>query len=227
MSDSPAVVAPQLGLDLLDALARARAETTPYRHWLLEDMVPERVCQSIEALPLEAPEIDDTRGRRETHNSTRRFFGAAERACHGICHEVASAFQDPVVTVTIEAVCGVELAGSYLRIEYCQDRDDFWLEPHTDIGAKLFTLLIYLSTGPGSEAWGTDIYDGPETPVGAAPYDRARGLIFIPAEDTWHGFRRRPLRGLRRSLIVNYVKDEWRARHELAFPETPIERGIA
>ncbi len=222
MSESPVIEVPELSLDLLDALLRVRTETVPYRHWLLEDVVPERVCRAIEALPFEAPEIDDTQGRRETHNSTRRFFGAAERARHGICHEVAAAFQDPAVTATIEAVCGVDLAGGYLRIEYCQDRDGFWLEPHTDIGAKLFTLLIYLSTGPGSEAWGTDIYDGPESWVGAAPYDRGRGLIFIPADDTWHGFRRRPLSRLRRSLIVNYVKDEWRARHELAFPETPV-----
>ena len=26
-------------------------------------------------------------------------------------------------------------------------------------------------------------------------------------------------------LIVNYVRDEWRARHELAFPEMPV-RGL-
>jgi hypothetical protein len=28
--------------------------------------------------------------------------------------------------------------------------------------------------------------------------------------------------GKRKSLIVNYVKPEWRARHELAYPETPV-----
>ena len=47
------------------------------------------------------------------------------------------------------------------------------------------------------------------------PYVRNRGLIVIPAADTWHGF-------LRRSLIVNYVKPEWRSRHELAFPDQPV-----
>jgi hypothetical protein len=44
----------------------------------------------------------------------------------------------------------------------------------------------------------------------------------VPGADTWHGFRRRPIAGIRRSLIVNYVKSEWRSRHELAFPDRPI-----
>ena len=31
-----------------------------------------------------------------------------------------------------------------------------------------------------------------------------------------------PLSGIRRSLIVNYVGPEWRARHELAYPDVPV-----
>ena len=48
------------------------------------------------------------------------------------------------------------------------------------------------------------------------------GLIFVPGADTWHGFTRRPIVGVRRSLIVNYVKPEWRSRHELAFPNEAV-----
>ncbi|MFL5257302.1 MAG: hypothetical protein ACJ8AI_31365 [Rhodopila sp.] len=81
----------------------------------------------------------------------------------------------------LEVLCGTVLAGSSLRIEYCLDRDGFWLEPHTDIGAKLYTMLIYLSDEPGSEAWGTDVLDGPDRYVASAPYVRGGGLIFIPA----------------------------------------------
>jgi hypothetical protein len=58
--------------------------------------------------------------------------------------------------------------------------------------------------------------------VATAPYRRNRGLIFIPAADTWHGFHRRPIDGVRRSLIVNYVRSEWRSRLELAYPQSPI-----
>lgn len=104
------------------------------------------------------------------------------------------------------------------------DRDEFWLEPHTDIGAKRFTMLIYLSQDPESDTWGTDIYNGPELEsyVATVPFKSNRGLIFLPNEDTWHGFRKRAINGIRPALIVNYVSEEWRARHELCYPESPI-----
>jgi hypothetical protein len=206
-------------LACLDASVRGKH---PYRHWLLEDILPARICAGIDALPFAPPDISDTKGRRETNNSTRQFFAASERAQFPVCEELASALQSEDVTRSIENECDVSLHGASLRIEYCLDTDGFWLEPHTDIGAKRFTMLIYLSQEPGSEAWGTDILDANMQRVATAPYRRNCGLIFIPATDTWHGFARRPIEGVRRSLIVNYVGPEWRARHELAYPEQPV-----
>lgn len=48
-------------------------------------------------------------------------------------------------------------------------------------------------------------------------------MIFIPGSDTWHGVEKRNFAGVRKSIIVNYVKPEWRSRHELAYPERPID----
>jgi hypothetical protein len=83
-------------------------------------------------------------------------------------------------------------------------------------------MLICLSDQPGCEAWGTDILDAGMNIVASAPYRRNGGLIFIPADETWHGSHRWPIPGVRRSLIVNSVKPEWRARHELAYPDQPV-----
>ena len=47
-------------------------------------------------------------------------------------------------------------------------------------------------------------------------------MMFVPSDITYHGFERRPIEGVRKSLIINYVTDEWRAREQLAFPDTPI-----
>jgi hypothetical protein len=105
----------------------------------------------------------------------------------------------------------------------CRDTDGFWLEPHTDIGAKRFTLLIYLSRGPGAEELGTDLYADPaQPPIARAPAPFGSGLAFVPAGDAWHGFVRRPIAGVRRSIIVNYVVPEWRSRHELAEPDRSV-----
>jgi hypothetical protein len=100
--------------------------------------------------------------------------------------------------------------------------DGFWLEPHTDFGAKMFIMLVYLSTDPGAEDWGTDIYDRDMSHVATAPYASNHGLVFIPDEDTWHGFHKRPIGGVRKAIIVNYVTDEWSARHKLAHPNQPV-----
>ena len=213
MVDAAAVAASLIGC--FDA---SRFGAEPFGHWLLEDVLPADVCSGIDAIPVAPPKIDDTRGRRETHNSTRLFFGAENRARYPVCDALAAGFQSLGVVERIERLCDAKLRESYLRIEYCLDTDGFWLEPHTDIGAKLFTMLIYLSAEPGCEAWGTDILDSRLNLVATAPYKRNAGLVFIPGNDTWHGFHRRPIDGVRRSLIINYVKPEWRSRRELAFP---------
>lgn len=206
----------------LSRLERSVAGDHPFRHWLLDSALPDSTCKGIDALNVLPPAITDTLGKRETNNSSRLFFGHAQQSDFPVCRDLAAALQDAAVVRRLETLCDVRLAGSFLRIEYCLDTDGFWLEPHTDIGAKLFTMLIYLSDDPGSEAWGTDLMDAAGKLVQTAPYRRNGGLIFIPGSDTWHGFHRRPIRGVRRSLIVNYVKPEWRSRHELAFPEQPV-----
>ena len=206
----------------LRALEGADLRSRPYRHWLLQEALPDSTGAAVAELPIAAAPIGDTRGRRETHNSVREFFSPDRRRRLAVCDDVARAFQDPATVAAVEAACGAQLQGSYLRIEYCQDMDGFWLEPHTDIGAKRFTLLIYLSDGPQTAGWGTDVYDGARRPVARAPFGFSRGLAFVPGSDTWHGFEPRPLHGVRKSLIINYVGDEWRARHELAFPDQPV-----
>jgi hypothetical protein len=205
-----------------DLIARAETQTHPYRHGLLKDALPADMARALSALPVPVAYVDDTKGRRETNNSTRVFFSPKFRRQHPQTDVFAAALQDPANVGALARMTGAPLEGGYLRIEYCQDSDGFWLEPHTDIGAKLFTMLFYLSDVPQAEGWGTDVYETPERHLGAASGAFNNGLVFVPGADTWHGFRRRPIDGLRKSIIVNYVKDEWRARHELAFPETPV-----
>jgi hypothetical protein len=213
---------PCVAANLLSSLDHSDCITEPFRHWLLDRVLPGRSLVALDALPRPRPPVGDSLGKRETHNSTRLFFAPEQRNTFPICAELAAAWQSERVVHDLESLCDVSLSGSFLRIEYCLDTDGFWLAPHTDIGAKLFTMLIYLSADPGSCHWGTDLFDGPDTLVNTTPYLRNCGLIFIPAADTWHGFHRRPIEGVRRSLIVNYVAPEWRSRHELAFPDRPV-----
>jgi hypothetical protein len=205
---------------LLHSLTAARQENSPFRHWRLDAALPAGTVAAIVALPF-APSAEAAPGRREIVNSTRIFFSAENNARFAVCRDVAEALQSAIVD-RLARLCGTDLAGSYLRIEYCQDTDGFWLEPHTDIGAKLFTMLVYLSTEREAKDWGTDLMNPAGDVIATVPWSANRGLMFVPGSDTWHGFRKRRIEGVRRSLVVNYVKPEWRSRHELAFPDRPV-----
>src|SRR3954466_12946429 len=211
-----------LEFTFMESLRNARASITPFRHWLLYDSLPATVAQGITTLPWLAPPIDATPGTREANNATRTYFNGVNRGLYGICDQVAGFFQSRETVSAIEQTCGTDLTGTSLRIEYCQDCAGFWLNPHTDIGVKKFTMQIYLSKEPESQDWGTDLLDEQKVTVRRVPSAFNAGMIFIPGSNTWHAFTERPIQGVRKSILVNYVGPEWRARHELCFPDEPV-----
>lgn len=207
---------------LLESFAAAQVREFPYRHWLLARCIPDIAIDEVLALPFPAPAIGGMSGKRELHNATRKYFDVENRAKFPIVAAFSEALQDRRVTGAVERVFGVRLGGSYLRIEYAQDTDGFWLEPHTDLGVKLFTFLLYLSKDPSHADLGTDIYDLEKRHVGRSPFAPNAAMAFVPSDITYHGFEPRKINGVRKSIIVNYVTNAWRAREQLAFPDQPI-----
>lgn len=210
------------------ALRDSRQCEDPYLHWKLTDILPEEMCTGILTLPIAPPVIGKTDGTRDTYNKTRGFFIPELREQFPACAVLAEALQRPEVARQLEETLEIDAEGSYLRIEYIQDTEGAWLEPHTDIREKLFSMVIYLCTGPEAKNWGTDIYDTSVKWVAQASAEFNTAVIFIPGENTWHGFEPRPISGVRRLMEINYVRD-WRDREQLAFPDQPIRtmRGEA
>ncbi len=206
----------------LTSVTHSQRATVPFRHWLLGGLFPASDAEAVYNLDVPVPTDLAFVGKREANNAKRVYFNPPNQAKFPVVKAVAEAFQDSATIAVFKAECGVDLTGTSLRIEYCQDTEGFWLEPHTDIGAKKFTMLVYISQEPGWENWGTDVYG-----VGKQWHSRMKGdfnsaMMFVPGADTFHGFEARTLGGLRKSLIVNYVGPEWKAREELSFPETPV-----
>jgi len=206
---------------IVESLRRAPRYDDPYRHWLLSEVLPAPVAQAMAGLPFPAPTLNGVSGSREIHNNTRRYVDAEAIAAHPACRAVAEAFQHPLTVAAVEDVTGARLDGCCLRIEYAQDTDGFWLQPHTDLGVKKFTLLYYL--GPdGVPDLGTDLYVDAKTWSHRAPFTPGAALAFTPSDRTWHGFEPRSIPVVRKSLIVNYVTEDWRAREQLAYPDRPV-----
>ena len=200
----------------------ARRHEQPYRHWFLQRCIPEDAVDPILGLPFPAPDLGGISGKRELHNATRKYFDVENRAKFPICEAFCQAFQDERVTNRIAKVFGAKLAGTSLRVEYGQDTDGFWLEPHTDLGVKMFTMLLYMSKDPQHRALGTDIYNEDKKHLGCSPFAPNAAMVFVPSNITYHGFEKRRIEGVRKSVIINYVTNEWRARAQLAFPDRPL-----
>jgi hypothetical protein len=203
------------------ALRQAHREETPYRHWKMRDVLPEALCTGILTLPVAPPNIGDTDGTRNTYNDTRAFFTPAMREDFPTCRVLCDALQSPEVARQCQETYDIDAEGSFLRIEYIQDTDGAWLEPHRDIPDKLFSMVIYLCTGPEAKNWGTDIYDENRKWIGRSSADFNTAVTFIAGPNTWHGFEPRPIKGVRRLMEINYVSN-WRDREQLAIPDRPI-----
>ena len=208
------------------ALQNAQCAEEPYLHWKLSNILPEQMCTGILTLPIAPPRLGKTDGTRDTYNKNRAFFTPQMRDQFPACAVLASALQRPEVARQLEQSCNIDADGSFLRIEYIQDTDGSWLEPHRDIREKLFSMVIYLCTGPEAKNWGTDIYDADIKWVAQASAEFNTAVIFIPGDATWHGFEPRPIKGVRRLMEINYVRD-WRDREQLASPDEPIRTDHA
>ena len=200
----------------------AKKHEQPYRHYILSSLFPAAVARALADLPFVAPALGGVSGKRELHNDTRSYFDAAAMEKYPVMRATAEALQARETIATLSKIFDASLDGTYLRLEYAQDVDGFWLEPHTDLGVKKFTCLIYLSDEPGHEALGTDIYAARDSHFGAPPFTHNTALVFVPGDNTWHGFEKRPIRGVRKSVILNYVTTEWRAKEQLSFPGAAV-----
>ncbi len=205
------------------SFAKASGHAKPYQHWFVEHCLPPAALEAATTLPFAAPALGGISGRREVHNATRKYFDVENRAAFPVADAMADALQSEAMTRNIAATFGAKLDGTYLRIEYAQDIDGFWLEPHTDLGVKLFTFLLYLSEDPSHAVLGTDIYNTDKSHFGRSPWKPGGAMIFVPSNITFHGFEPRKIEGVRKSIIINYVSNEWKAREQLAFPDRPIK----
>lgn len=204
------------------ALRRAQRDDTPYRHWNLAAVLPESLAVGVLLLPIAPPVIGNNHGVRDLDNRKRTFFTPRLRERFPVAARLAEALQRPDIARLFAEVCGIEVDGGFLRMEYIQDTDGAWLEPHRDIPEKLFSMVIYLCTGPEAEGWGTDIYDEQKRWIGRTSAAFNSAVIFVPGRNTWHGFEPRPIVGVRRLMEINYVRPAWRDRDQLAFPDRPI-----
>jgi hypothetical protein len=222
MLDKKIVTKADIVATFLASIEGRRKFDQPYTHHLIDDVFPAAVARELNELPFSAPTLEGVSGKRELHNDQRSYFDADSMARFPVMRPIAEALQSHEITSAIAKSFDAPIDDTFLRLEYAVDTDGFWLEPHTDLGVKKFTCLIYLSNGEGHENLGTDIYADKDTHWGRSPFKQNSAMIFVPSDTTWHGFEKRPISGLRKSVILNYVTRDWRAREQLSYPNETV-----
>ncbi len=207
---------------IMESLHAAEQFETPYRHWFLKDLLPAPVVDVLRRIDIAPPALDGVSGKRELHNDQRSYFDAANMERHDAMSEVANAYQSQGIVNELAGFFGADLDDTCLRIEYAVDTTGFWLQPHTDLGVKRLTILHYISDEPGQDDLGTDIFNADKSHAKRTPFRENFALAFVPGDATYHGFEERPIAGLRKSLIINYVTADWRDREQLCFPDAPV-----
>lgn len=207
---------------ILKALDAATAHQNPFQHWILGELLPDHIVDELAKIDFSAPDLGGVSGKRELHNDARHYFDAENQRNFPAMAQIANSFQGLHIAKALGEFFDADLNKTCLRIEYAVDTSGFWLQPHTDLGVKRLTILHYISDEPDQGDLGTDLYNSDKSWAKRAPFKRNTALAFTPGDATYHGFEQRNITGVRKSLIINYVTDEWRDREQLCFPNAPL-----
>ena len=206
----------------IGVLQRSRRLETPYRRWALTDVFPEALCTAILVLPIAPPMLGATDGTRNTYNARRTFFTPELRAqfpgvrkalserCSGPTSRASSARRWSS-TPTEPSAHRIH-PGHRRRLARAASR-----RPREDLLDGRLSLHRPARQGLGHRHLRRRQEVGrPLVAPSSTPPRSSR-----PGTNTWHGFDKRPIIGVRRLMEINYVRD-WRDREQLAFPDTPV-----
>lgn len=243
----PKVVYMSLDDHIADCILNRRTDRTfPFPFYLLEGVFPSDIIAKVQALDCNPKSMVGTRAQ---HNATRLYFTEAFQAENPVARSICEAFQSAKVARAIASNSGARLDDTHLLVELSADTGVSELVPHRDIGTKRFTGLFYISDDPALGHCGTDFYtrrpdrlneiadhadrtgEAPralfEEKTVRPPYGPGLGYYFIPSDVSWHGFDRREINGVRKTIIVNYIGvaangERYRNVQNLAFPDRPV-----
>lgn len=217
MTTETTTLCEQVTRDVVHAFETAAECNYPFLHWDVEQMLPDALTDQILAIRIpkttgfvfDGTRASDSKITPGGSPPQRMFIGKKEVAQYPFFKDLVDALLDPKVLAIVHRRFKVDPKDLFLRVEYINDFDGFFLEPHKDIIEKRFTLLLYLGDGP--EHMGTDFYDTDKNVVKTAVFAHNRGYIFTPSENSWHGLEPKPIPDRRCSLLINYVtfKTDW------------------
>lgn len=179
-----------------------KCKKNPFKHYIFTEFFCERELADINRVQLSnhSASLD---GARTTNNN--RFFVDKENMwSNSALNRIVDFFLRDDIILMFEQESGKTIRGNYLRVEFIEDREKSWLEPHVDISEKIMSFLVYLNNTNEDVEIGTALYDNNKKYVTTVPYIDNTGFYFYPGADTWHGLESVNIKERRRAVMVNY-----------------------
>lgn len=190
----------------------------PFKHWQLKDFFESSIIENI--FSLDIPTGPNGYNSRDVEDDSERAFITPEFINkYSDFKDIVDIFSNDNFKLILEEKYNINLKNyPKLRMEYMQDLSGFKIKPHTDELVKAVTMVIYFTDDERYiDSLGTEIYLNEEKDgMKKIPFKYNTGIVFVPdGKSTWHGFTDVDFDIIRRSIIINYVTDEWRDVHQL------------
>ena len=175
---------------------------SPFTHYAVKDIFCEKELNEIRKIDLElhSGKLDGERAS----NQNRFFITKSNIKNNFIFERIIDYFSRSGVIEMFEKESKNIIKGNYLRVEFLEDKESSWLEPHCDIEEKLLSLIIYLNDTDEDEKNGTVLYDEDMKKVKTVPFIDNSGFYFFAGKNTWHGLEPIKIKESRKAIMVNY-----------------------
>lgn len=179
---------------------------SPFKHYVFNNFFCDKELKEIDNIVLDehSASLDGAR----TTNNNRFFVNKDNINDNYTLSRIVDFFLRDETIEMFEKESGKKIKGNYLRVEFIEDREKSWLEPHVDINEKLMSFLVYLNTTNECMSIGTALYNSKKQYVKTVPYINNAGFYFFPSDDTWHGLESVKIKERRRAVMVNYCTFE-------------------
>ena len=174
----------------------------PFEHYTFTDFFCDNELADINNIKLHSHSASLSGAR--TTNNNRFFVDKQNMWSNSALNRIVDFFLKDDVIDMFEEESNVKIRGNYLRIEFIEDSEKSWLEPHVDISEKLMSFLVYLNNTGESESIGTALYNTDKEYIKTVPFINNQGFYFYPSNDTWHGLESVQIKERRRAVMVNY-----------------------
>ena len=192
---------------------KVEVKNKPWKHFIFDNIFSEEDYQTLKDFPRLQSGYKHITGFRDAIDN-RVFLNDEFVSKNPQFKSVLRTLND---TESFEKIFDVNLTNCSPRPELIDDRYPFFHEVHCDHPDKVLTMLIYIDKDD-EQNLASDLYIDKNTHHTKLKWKDNGGIGWTiePNDDKWHGFKPMEYKGIRRILIINWVRNEvWRDDSQL------------